>query len=148
MTVAETEQYLLLVTMVTSYDIQTKGVDIVPSSLMRKILKRLILRGHCVTCALCGKEIDSTRDLTLDHITPRSHGGSDKLHNMQPAHKKCNELKGNKTSPAEIQSACNGTNDSPEQILERKKKRKVSRQKHRNVKRIKPWEISNCYHIK
>ena len=143
MTEEETERYLLLVTLLTSYDIKNKGVDVVSSGLMRKILKRLILRGHCVTCALCGKEISNARDLTLDHIVPRSCGGSDKLHNMQPAHKHCNELKGNKVSPDEIQAACADANDSPSEILERKKKRKAAGQKHRNVKRIKPWELNN-----
>lgn len=145
MTEAETERYLLLVTLLTSYDIKNKGVDVVSSGLMRKILKRLILRGHCITCALCGKEISDACDLTLDHIVPRSCGGSDKLHNMQPAHKHCNELKGNKVSPDEIQAACAGANDSPSEILDRKKKRKEAGQKHRNVKRIKPWEINNSY---
>lgn len=145
MTEAETKKYLLLFAIATRYDINTMGVDIVPPGLIRKILKRLILRGHCVTCALCGKEISNTQELTLDHIIPRSRGGSDKLHNMQPAHKHCNELKGNKVSPDEIQAACVDTNDSPTEILERKKKRKSAHQKHRNIKRIKPWDIDNIY---
>lgn len=41
-------------------------------------------------CAYCGSE----ENLTLDHITPRSKGGSDRLTNVLCACKECNNSKG------------------------------------------------------
>jgi hypothetical protein len=41
-------------------------------------------------CAYCGE----TENLTLDHITPRSKGGSDRVTNLVCACKKCNISKG------------------------------------------------------
>lgn len=40
-------------------------------------------------CAYCGSE----ENLTLDHITPRSKGGSDRLTNVLCACQKCNKSK-------------------------------------------------------
>ena len=44
-------------------------------------------------CAYCGSE----ENLTLDHITPRSKGGSDRVTNVLCACHSCNHLKGHKT---------------------------------------------------
>lgn len=41
-------------------------------------------------CAYCG----SNENLTLDHITPRSKGGTDRITNLICACKKCNTNKG------------------------------------------------------
>ena len=41
-------------------------------------------------CAYCGND----ENLTLDHITPRSKGGSDRVTNVICACKKCNHSKG------------------------------------------------------
>jgi hypothetical protein len=41
-------------------------------------------------CAYCGNE----KNLTLDHITPRSKGGSDRVTNVLCACNKCNHSKG------------------------------------------------------
>lgn len=46
-------------------------------------------------CGLCGFGIAHADEITVDHILPKSLGGSGKQSNLQPAHKKCNELKGN-----------------------------------------------------
>lgn len=45
-------------------------------------------------CGICGKA--ATKKMTVDHIIAKSKGGSNKSHNLQPAHKLCNRLKGNK----------------------------------------------------
>lgn len=139
MTPEETKKYLALAATQLSYDVDARGSDVVPVPLMRRILKKLILRGTCVRCELCGKTIDNERDLTLDHIVPRSRGGSDWLHNMQPAHKHCNELKGNTVTSDDIKAS----NDSPLEILQRKKNRKESKQKNRKIVHIKPWQIGD-----
>lgn len=45
-------------------------------------------------CPLCHEAIKSQEDLTIDHIVPRSKGGTDAIENLQPTHKKCNSDKG------------------------------------------------------
>lgn len=59
-------------------------------------------------CALCGKPMFRNRfdaphariwakqRATLDHIIPRSKGGSDASENLQLAHARCNKIKGNR----------------------------------------------------
>lgn len=49
-------------------------------------------------CLYCGDK----RDLTLDHVLPKSRGGSTTWANLATACKKCNSIKGNKT-PSEAQ---------------------------------------------
>ena len=54
-------------------------------------------------CHLCDELIDpnaspnSGWDLTLDHIVPRSHGGSDDLGNLAAAHRRCNTVRGTRS---------------------------------------------------
>ena len=55
--------------------------------------------GH--VCGICGGEIEPS-DVSIDHITPVSLGGSDDLDNLQPAHKSCNSRKGNRLSYSPI----------------------------------------------
>jgi 5-methylcytosine-specific restriction endonuclease McrA len=47
--------------------------------------------GH--KCQYCG----STKDLTIDHVVPRSRGGGDTWDNMVTCCSPCNSRKGNKT---------------------------------------------------
>lgn len=48
-------------------------------------------------CGLCGFEIKTMKEVTIDHIIPISKGGSVlDVKNMQLAHEKCNASKGNK----------------------------------------------------
>lgn len=44
-------------------------------------------------CQYCGSE----KDLTLDHVMPRSRGGDSTWHNLTTACKKCNSYKGDRT---------------------------------------------------
>lgn len=64
----------------------------------RKIarLANQVLAMYGSTCWLCGGAIDlaapkkSTLGLTVDHVVPRSKGGTDDLCNLRPAHHRCN----------------------------------------------------------
>lgn len=75
--------------------------------------KWLVLRGRCLTidgaitkdvylglwaattCAICGREM-SDQDKSLDHKVPISRGGAHTIENLQVAHLRCNQRKGNK----------------------------------------------------
>lgn len=60
----------------------------VPPVNRREVLRR---DGH--TCQYCG----STKNLTLDHVLPRSKGGGNTWENVVTACEKCNSLKGDRT---------------------------------------------------
>lgn len=60
-----------------------------------------LLRRDGSVCHLCGIEIDLTvrkgpMRMTLDHVNPKSLGGSNHAHNLRLAHQKCNAERGNK----------------------------------------------------
>ena len=52
------------------------------------------------TCQICGEPVDWTAEPnsdwypTLDHITPRSHGGNHEPENLRTAHRWCNSVRG------------------------------------------------------
>lgn len=66
------------------------NLETLSSSEARRIWRQSI-KDHWRECAYCG----STENLTLDHITPRSKGGSDRLTNVVCACRSCNHDKGN-----------------------------------------------------
>ena len=47
-------------------------------------------------CQYCGV-IESPRDMTIDHVVPRSRGGENTWSNLITCCKKCNQKKGNRT---------------------------------------------------
>ena len=59
-------------------------------------IRQRLIAEHGMVCGLCGKPIESKRELTVDHIIPRAMGGSTVYKNCQLAHRKCNLRKGNK----------------------------------------------------
>lgn len=48
------------------------------------------------TCFYCGKALGITTR-TIDHVIPRSRGGSNRKENLVPACRPCNESKGART---------------------------------------------------
>lgn len=44
-------------------------------------------------CYLCLDVITSKTDMTIDHLIPKSQGGSDDIANLRIAHGKCNNAK-------------------------------------------------------
>ncbi|MEU1554296.1 HNH endonuclease [Streptomyces scabiei] len=57
----------------------------------RKQLRRIVCDGR--PCAYCG----TPDPWTVDHIHPRSRGGSDRIRNLVPACMRCNREKANRT---------------------------------------------------
>lgn len=63
-------------------------------------LRAAVIDAYGTECSICHRLIDLGRAwpdpecLTLDHVVPRSLGGSNNLANLRPAHKRCNEAKG------------------------------------------------------
>lgn len=60
---------------------------------MRKERRRRIIEGQGGRCLRCR----SVEELTLDHIIPRSRGGSGAQSNLQVLCKPCNQMKGSMT---------------------------------------------------
>jgi 5-methylcytosine-specific restriction endonuclease McrA len=58
------------------------------------LTRRNVLHRDGHTCQYCGYRGD---DLTLDHIVPRSRGGTETWENMVTACNRCNVSKGNRT---------------------------------------------------
>ncbi len=59
----------------------------------KRLWKRAIKEHWSCQCAYCGETHD-VDELTLDHVKPRTHGGSDLTSNLVPSCKKCNQAKG------------------------------------------------------
>jgi 5-methylcytosine-specific restriction endonuclease McrA len=59
----------------------------------KRLWRRAIKEHFDQTCIYCGKSYDLS-DLTLDHVHPRHHGGSNDTSNVVCACQKCNQEKG------------------------------------------------------
>jgi 5-methylcytosine-specific restriction endonuclease McrA len=53
-------------------------------------LRAQVLAAYGDVCHLCG----GRGATSPDHVIPRSQGGTDALHNLRPAHERCNESRG------------------------------------------------------
>ncbi|WP_433651043.1 HNH endonuclease [Micromonospora zamorensis] len=77
------------------------------STTIRDRHRAIIAKGR-PPCALCGEEIDyalpylDPGEYVVDHIVPLSKGGTDKLENKQPAHRRCNRAKGDRVDGRHI----------------------------------------------
>ncbi len=59
----------------------------------RKITRKAVLARDAYTCQYCGRE---SHGLTVDHVVPRSRGGSSAWDNIVAACAPCNRRKGNR----------------------------------------------------
>jgi 5-methylcytosine-specific restriction endonuclease McrA len=72
------------------------GVEYQQGELAGYEVREYVLEKWGRACAYCHT---SGRPLELDHIVPRTHpGGSDRVSNLAPACRSCNEIKGNRTA--------------------------------------------------
>lgn len=61
-----------------------------------KFSRKNVMQRDNLTCQYCGHKF-SKKELTLDHILPRSRGGKSHWSNIVTCCKNCNETKGNKS---------------------------------------------------
>jgi hypothetical protein len=66
------------------------NLEAITSSEAKRKWRQSIKEHWDYECAYCGE----TENLTLDHITPRSKGGTDRVTNVLCACKECNTSKG------------------------------------------------------
>ena len=57
-----------------------------------------------MACAYCGSTVEDGAQLSLDHLKPHSHGGSNKPTNLVTCCSKCNSSRGNRS----VRSFCQG----------------------------------------
>jgi len=69
-----------------------------PNSRAYQTLKATVVGEYGYLCHLCGGEIEDG-EFNLDHLVPRSRGGSDEPWNLRPAHRACNVRRGNRPLP-------------------------------------------------
>lgn len=82
----------------------------------KKKQKHLIRKKNCV-CYLCGQLILKINELSIDHVTPISKGGSDEISNLKATHKKCNSDKNDKLLDEYLQT----TQYKPNNVNDNKK---------------------------
>lgn len=56
---------------------------------------RQLVQQYGGNCYLCHKPFKSKKDITLDHLIPKSKGGTNDIENLRLAHSECNEAKKN-----------------------------------------------------
>ena len=68
----------------------------IPHRISLPLTRRTVLARDHYTCQYCGKQ-PARKDLTVDHILPRSRGGYITWENVVAACQRCNGRKGNRT---------------------------------------------------
>lgn len=77
-------------------------VSPVPASIPSRVSKHARKRRQRISqiiardgfnCWLCG-EANWQGDMTIDHAIPKARGGTNELHNLRLAHRRCNEKRG------------------------------------------------------
>ncbi len=102
---------------VLSHDQYRAQVDTIADDSLRNWIAKQIDKGHQLqkrvvvalrdggTCRICWEPVSRKR-LTLEHIVPRSHGGSNSLSNLRLTHDTCNRERGTKDCPRCLQRPC------------------------------------------
>ena len=84
----------------TNFDMQLmqnpgiEGVEYQHGSLHGYEVRQYLYEKFGHRCVYCGNEPDA---IELDHVVPRSKGGSDRVSNLVPSCHKCNQRKGNRS---------------------------------------------------
>tara|TARA_R110000868_G_scaffold343404_2_gene604426 strand:- start:1422 stop:1793 length:372 start_codon:yes stop_codon:yes gene_type:complete len=87
------------------YRTAMRELDIPKAMMWRFKLVEYLAQRDGNKCGICGKRVDTSLssgprgdDLgpSIDHVIPRSKGGSDDLANLRLAHWSCNRLRGNR----------------------------------------------------
>ncbi len=68
----------------------------IPRRLSLPVTRRTVLARDHYTCQYCGRQ-PARKDLTVDHIVPRSRGGHTAWENVVTACQRCNGRKGSRT---------------------------------------------------
>src|SRR5271163_2323876 len=71
-----------------------------------------IIQRDGPNCWICGKSFKLKERPTLDHVKPKSKGGSHRFSNLKIAHMKCNTSRGNNWTPPQSETEKVNTNDS------------------------------------
>ncbi|MHA2271458.1 MAG: RNA-guided endonuclease IscB [Candidatus Hodarchaeales archaeon] len=74
---------------------EIRGVEYQQGELAGYEVREYLLHKWQRTCAYCGK---TNLPLEIDHIIPKSRGGSDRVANLALSCRKCNQQKGNQTA--------------------------------------------------
>ena len=72
-----------------------RGIKIRKSNVKNRILEKT---GG--VCAVCGRTLESGK-VTIEHVIPKYHGGTDDERNLLPLCKNCNKQKGSRLVSAE-----------------------------------------------
>lgn len=76
----------------------TEQFSIAQQSALPPLLAELCKQQKGI-CGICRERIEPWERMHIDHIVPRSRGGSDERSNLQAAHAECNQRKGNRMPP-------------------------------------------------
>jgi len=68
----------------------------IPYKVSLPVTRRTVLARDHYTCQYCGRQ-PARKDLTVDHVIPRSRGGHTCWENVVTACERCNGRKGNRT---------------------------------------------------
>lgn len=62
----------------------------------RETIFKMIFKkcNRIVPCFVCGENIKNVEQATLEHILPKSKGGTDEMKNLWLSHEKCNQHRG------------------------------------------------------
>ena len=80
------------------------GYKYIPFTKQTNIARRnIIIEGEKRICYICGRKLP-LEDLTVDHVIPKSMGGSNQEYNLKCCCRLCNTLKGQLTYSDELRN--------------------------------------------